>query len=395
MMNNKELLFKNFSSIDIPEEVLESSYKKLKHIKDSQELSNKFNRLVEKYIVNEIKNDNIDIQIQVIENYGRLKKMILMNPKYNYDSETIKNAYEEAIELLKERCDTSKSLYNNILENMKFILNKSNNKPLPKEEVLYDISFMKEYVSLYKVEESLCGVLKCDKDSLNMLLDGNKKLNEKQISLIYNMFNVNNYELLKKNVNKKIEIVKNMMKKIDEKHLKDKYDLSFMKEFVELYDYDINKLSRLWKCGIKVVPKILDGQIELNDSLLWETYSEFQVKDYNELKGKINKFIKNKKTNIIKEDIKQEVKVINIESLNKEKLFELLDEKNITYKDYLITILLFSDITDRTIEEISDFLYISKSYVLKVYINDLEIIKNKFKKNNKTIKLIHKNEEVD
>ena len=193
--------------------------------------------------------------------------------------------------------------------------------------------------------------------------------------------------------------------------------MSFMKEFVELYNYTDKKLIDLWHCGIKIVPKILDGQVLIKDDILWETYTHFGVSNYDELKKKIDEKVKIKKENLekfkakqeetkkevwgkinerpkeTKKEIKEEtIKKININELDRSYILQILEIDKMKKHEKTITLLLFSPIVDRSINEIANFLEIDENYVLQVYKRDLLKIENYLKEvNNGNVKLIYSN----
>lgn len=464
---NKELLFKKFSSFDIPEEVLENIYDNfIDFFKDESEFNSRFNYEVQMYIVNEIKKDNIEMTINVIENFAFIKKMILINPKYNVEElnkNEINRIYEQAIDLFKERYNDNNSISINISDNMRYLITR---QLYTKDEDMakYDMSFLEEYMNVFEIDKNtMCDVLDCEKKDLTRILDGRKLLKNDEIKILYTTFNVDNYDNLKekiylmiakekikkkekeKQINKtfniekeelkelkkeitakkeeikkeeakiikeekpkqeEVKTIKEEMPKTDSKEKVDKdtkRDMSFMKEFVELYNYTDKKLVGLWHCGIKVVPKILNGQVLIKEEFLWETYTHFGVNNYEALKEKIEEKVRIKKENLEKfkikqESIKKEVKNINekkvlISELDRSYLLQILELDKMKKHERTITLLLFSPIVDRSIEEIADFLEIDKNYVSDVYKKDLLKIENKLKETDNNVKLIYKSKE--
>ena len=314
----------------------------------------------------------------------------------------------------------------------------------------YRITFLKKYLEVSRIpKDEMAKCLDVNMYLFDRILDGSYIINSKQLDILCEFFNVKTFDELKEKIiketqdkinkeeiSKKVQInnedkkeevkkeikVKDIRKKeLEEKAKKlriqkellkqkestkkdiEKLDMSFMKEYVERFNYSKKKLSELWHCGSGVVDKILNGQVKIKEELLWETYTEFKVKNYEDLKEEIKKRLNNL-DNTIKNRIKEEErikaqsaneKIINIDEEDKDKLFNLLNVKNMNYRDSLITILLFGGITDKSIDEISDFLQISKVYIIDVYRRDLEAIKKIYKGNNDVIKLIYRDKEVD
>ena len=446
----KENQFKKYAYYDIDQNILEDLFSKLSNLDDENEIMLNFNKEVENYIIEEIKKDNIDMQIKVIDYHSRLKKMILINPKYNLEKEIIDKTYEDAIELLKTKYDNSKTIYTNILNNMRYILfNKGTVDSTILEQGIYDVSFLKEYVKAYNIDLSIfADILDCSIEELDDYFSSKKLVTKRNLELILDCFNVDSYDKLKEKVNNSINkiriekkeskednktinkpiknnhqnkeklqnksinkskqttnkekivnkpINKNVQPKNKEKSIKDikKYDLSFIKEYAKLYNLNSQQLSNKFHCGVGRVNDILEGKLLISESIIDEIAYEFGAQNYNDLKDKITKKIEIKKANMIKKEYKvveekQEIKETNeisINKINKDKLFSMLDVKNLSHRKYLVTVLLFSGVVDKSIDEIAEFLQMSKEYIKKVYIEDLLIIENELKKEN--IKLIY------
>lgn len=299
----------------------------------------------------------------------------------------------------------------------------------------YRVTFLKKYLEISNIpKEEMAKYLEVNMYVFDRIIDGTYVVNTKQIEMICEFFNVNDFEELKNKIisltqeklnQKKIskepekevkeEIkpkvvekpkIKNVIKnpkQVQKQEIKDddKLDMSFMKEYVEKFNYSKKKLSELWHCGIGVVDKILDGYVRIREDILWETYTEFHAKDYEDLKIKLKERIDALEDNLLNKKLEEEKKlkiqkrVINLDKEDKEKLFNLLNIRKMNYRDNLITILLFGGITDKTVDEISDFLQISKVYIMDVYKRDLEELKRIYKGSNDNIKLIYKDREVD
>ena len=410
----KQQQFSKYSSYDIPIDILEEAFNKVKDIPDEMELILAFQKLVNEYIINEIKNDNINLQIIIIEKNQYIKKLIVKNPKYNLPLQDIESIYDQAIELLKNRYNKNELISNNILNNMKYIILK-NNKQIEHNEKKYDISFFKKYINLYEIDiNEYLPIFGYTYDVFMQMLDGTVKIDKNDMLLLCSLFGVDDYDKLKKLIEDKIEFFIEKEKRLNQKKKKKhivkatykniKYDMSFMKEYVQLNNVSKNILASLWHCGIQIVDKILNGQTKLPDNLLFETLEHFNVNSYEELKYKIllniNNIKENEKrlTNKIKQKTNEpliENKILSIESIDENRIMEILNVKNMNYRDILITLMLFNKNINKSIDDIAEFLSINKSYVLKIYINDLDLIKENLLKENKNLILTHKNEEID
>ena len=474
--------FQKYSAFNIPIEILESKFNiVLKNNKEEIDVITCFNKSIEQYIIDEIRNDNIDMQISVIDYYSNLKTRIKVNQKYNLSDDILNSAYEESIEMLKEEYDSDKTLYLNILSNMKYVLTGQKSE---KEINLYDISFMKDYIKYHDFNKNnLMKLLECDKNTFSKIINGEKQIDKIKLNNILNYYNLNKYDELKEFIKKELEkyykkeikkqkknnskynisfmknyIEKNNIPKMrlaqvlevnsssidkildgiylisdekikllytlykvdnydelkekinnsiitneEKKEVPQKYNFSFMKEYVILYNIQKKELTEIFKCGINKVDYILDGNILLNENITSEVCYELRCKDYDSLKKmiieKINrkkqillaneKEIENKK--ILTTPTKKVEKIIKLEDIDKEELFKMLDYKNMNYMDSIITLLLFSDIVKCNIDEISKFLEINKYYITKIYREDLDKIKEKLKEKNKNTKLEYKN----
>ena len=352
----KENQIKKYSSFDIPSSTLYEIFDKVKNENSEIELMLKFDQLVEEYIVNEIKNDNIDIQIKVIENYSFVKTILVKNPKYNLDIKIINNVYEKAIDILRYKYDKTLTLSRNILINIKYIIDNDfidRNMDFL-EDGEYDISFLRDYIKKNKIDKiRLNEKLECDLDILNKLLYEGKKANKAFVDSICKIFNINNYEELKK-----MTICK------ESGDIMKKYEISFLKDHISSLDMTKVELAHTLNTSITTLNAMLNGVFTIDEDKLKPLYKKLDVDSYDEFKNKV----------LNKKEIKDE---FNIGDIDKEKLFEILNYKNMNYRKSLITLLLFSGVTNRTPKQISDFLGISEEYILSVYKEGLNKIKSK------------------
>ena len=326
----KQQQFSKYSSLDIPKNILKENFEKVKNIQDESEIIFHFDRRIGKYIVNEIKNDNIDLTIMIIDKYNYLKKLIVKNPKYNLQPNEINKIYEDAIELLKNRYNDKELLSSNIVDNMKYII-LSNNKHNLCEEKMYDISFFKEYIELYGIESrAYANILSYSMKSFNQILLGTKKIEKDDLDILCGLFNVSSYDELKNIIEEKIQFYKykeELLKKRNElkKHIKPKeeikeeskesneiiisnkiidkdgitrYNLSFIKEYADLYNLSIKQLSTKLHCGVGKVDDILNGKLLIKETIIDEIAYEFNANNFDDLYNKIINAINTKKYNI-------------------------------------------------------------------------------------------------
>ena len=465
--NIKKLLFEKYLAFGIPDEKLETFYNyAVSYSKEYDQMKKIFNKKVEKYIIDEIKNDNVDMQIKVIERY----KSIITIAKQKYNLLSIKDIniiYEQAIEYLKYMYNQDETLSINIVNNLKYIIsNNIINKTIDDKNVkLFDISFMEQYIKYFdETTAKYCDLFECSPEYFNKLIKGEERATKDNIDSLCIDFNVNNYDELVENIknkikDKKLEIMVSKVKKTNKKEEKQKktYDLRFMnlyliknnvsketfskfinvdiasvdkildgtykvsedklkklfelfnvknydelkiavgkiiiaknkkeenknevkivknvenndpkrdlsllKEYIKLFGYPKRNLIELLHCGDSALEKILNGELLVKDSLLWELYSEFHTKNYDEFKASINQKIENKKQ---ENEKKSE---IDFNKINKIELFKMLNIDLNKEKDKFILILLLGGINNKcyTEDEVSEMLNINKNYIADLH----------------------------
>ena len=320
-----------------------------------------------------------------------------------------KNATKDEIDTLcimfsVDTYDELKQVVKDRLNKQKAVVLAKKAKKISETEAKYKLDFMKEYLLKNNVStEEFAELLDVNIASIDKILSGSYKLSENKISILYMMYNVKNYDELKNKilnmkkekepkVNKemiKTQNIENKKQVIEAQHEKDpKRDLSFFEEYIEKCNYSKNRLARLLNCGALALEKVLEGKIMVRDSLLWEVYSEFHVKKYEELKQAINERIKraenpDKKIIIVTniEEKKEEVKKPNemdiIKNIDNKLLFNLLGVDINNKLNYTILILLFGGINGKyySNEEVAKFLNVDKKYVDQVYKIAFEEIK--------------------
>ena len=463
---------KKYSTFDISAKKLEDIFKNVKNIDDDIDIIFELDKLADEYILEEIKKNNLEMLIKVIEKYTYIKTITCKNDKYKLDSKTLDNVYEKAINILKYRYDNNITMSRNIISNIKFIIDNNyiNNDLEFLKDGDYDISFLNDYIKKNKIsKKDVSKELECDINILNEFLNGKKKATKNFLESICIVFNVDDYEELKKLVINKgeenmeiqekkynISFIKNNLSKLNyskvdlaemlhvslnkfndllegkeeinesklqlllkkfkvnnydelkykienynkirninvfkvQKEEEKKYNFKFMKEYTYLYDVKKEVLAKMFHCGINKVEDVLNGRILFNKSLVDEICYENGYKNYESFKNDIENRIKIKKNNISKrkENKIENKNVFNLNNMDKNKLFELMDLKNMHYREALISILLFSGIINKTPKEISEFLSVSEDYILMVFKNDLSTIKENLKSEQKNAILIY------
>ena len=158
-----------------------------------------------------------------------------------------------------------------------------------------------------------------------------------------------------------------------------RYDFSFMKEYQELYEVSDLDLAYIFKCGTKKVQDVLSGKIKIKESLLEEILYDISYKSYDAYKEDILKKI-NRKKEVLKlqeEKTKLVDKKHEIKKEHKPNIISILDLKNMTNKDILINVLLFGGVVNKDTKEISSFLNIEENYIINVYNNTNNKVKQK------------------
>ena len=342
----KKRLFDKYSSYDIPKHVLEDIFNKVKDIPDETETFMSFKRQVDEYIVRQIQCENINMQIAVVENYKHLLTMIAKNKKYDLKKEELYWFYEEAIELLNKRYNKYELLSNNIINNMKYLIIKENNY-LKNDSEIFDISFLKRYIDLYEIDSiEYATILGYSNNNFKEALNGNKKLDKFDMGVLCSLFGVDSYNNLKIFIKEKVDFFvkkeklkeKAKQKELEEKKKiellkekkallktkeelkeqykdheqtlkivvngKTKYNLSFLKEYVFLYNLTLNEVSQKLHCGIGKVDDVLNGNLLINESIIDEIAYEFNSNDFEDLYIKTIKNIETKKVNIKENELK-------------------------------------------------------------------------------------------
>ena len=391
-----------YKYFDIPKEIFEETFDMaVKKELEENEIIQEHDKLIQKYIVNEINNGNVLMMGKVIDYFSPIKTIIIKNQRYNLPKDTINSIYIKAIKLLKYVYDDNISINMNILFNMKYIINNNYiDVSINKMDLqIYEVSFLKKYIRNMKIDPNkFAKELEISNKELSMLVNGEKKASIDLIETICLYFDVESYEELKEKIEKELNKNRLNVEKIREKlnnvPKKEKmrdfivkkdekcYNLSFLKEYTTLYNMRKDTLAELFSCGVSKVDDILDGKIWIKESLMSDLYMEFRVKGFTEFKAKILSNINKYKLNTLKTKLKKfydKYRTLNIkeesmiELMPKELLAETLNLDTMDKTDMNITKLLFKIgfSEDYTYDDISEILGVDKDYIITVHRNDL------------------------
>ena len=383
-----------------------------------------YNLLIENYIINEIRNENIDYQIIILEENKMLKTMILKNEKYNTIKEDINKIYEDAVENMIQNYDNRIPINKNILIQMKNIIegnNKLDNEnksedaiedkiQMKEEEVMKDLKENKqetnnyndiiiELSNKYMKETDLSRTAFSEKIQVNrvqLINYLNKKQNSKKVPLaIMEYFDVKTTDELNSKIEKEIE----EYKKDSEKNNIDDMLISLSNKYMD--ETNISRTAFAEKIKVNKT-SLLNYLNKKKKSVLTRNLilDYFKVDIIDELESKVELKIKeDSKTNIEEEksqnitqlkntnntisetkiDNDEIIKLVNIDALNS-LLKELLYRNKINEREYTIFWLLFGRNNDKyySKEEIAKFLGVEEYRVTEIYLDCLKIYRNYF-----------------
>ena len=179
-----------------------------------------------------------------------------------------------------------------------------------------------------------------------------------------------------------------------------RYDLSFMKEYAELYNLTDMDISNMLKIdgrvviGYNAIGKYLSGEKKIRESVMEEILYELGYKTYEDFKNDILSKIKNKKLNTeINKNNNEKMQQILQEKKEKKQMKDLnksfiseLEEDNSVYntfdfnkmnnKNIIIISILCDENLSKSIKEVATFLNISPEYVKNIYNEMLKNINN-------------------
>ena len=312
-MNLREIqneLRTKYEAYNIDDSIYEDALKKVsEEFTDFADIKFEAEKIISKYIIDEIKKENIDYQIILIDKYQFLKKQLSVKPKYKTVVANINSAYEQAIENLTKNYDSDKLISVNILDNMKSILDKKINgldnsiedetTQINSDEI-YDLSFIKPYIGKNGyVLADFANDIKTSYLKVNDYLYGKKKATEEQLEKLYRRFNVTEYDSLKE----KIEMLLNA-KTVTTEIIGVKKNISYLKEYVKYYPEEKEKLKKKLKCGDEYLDNLLKGTSFVDKNQFNVLLKNFNAKNEKHLIRIINKLVNNKKKNQKSENIK-------------------------------------------------------------------------------------------
>lgn len=145
----------------------------------------------------------------------------------------------------------------------------------------YDISFLKDYLKQKGISQSeLANNLKMSRQYISLLLNGQQLVNQNHLNIILKLFNVETYDELKELVKNDIsDSIEDLNIGIDSK----KYDISFLKTYLEKNNISIRKLSDYLNIPYKSLESYLLGISKCDSYLISKLLELFNVKTYNEL----------------------------------------------------------------------------------------------------------------
>lgn len=161
-----------------------------------------------------------------------------------------------------------------------------------------------------------------------------------------------------------------------------KYDLSFMKEYAELYNLSDLELSNMFKIdgrvviGYNAIKKYLSGEKQISESIMEEILYELNYKDFESFKAGILKKIalknnikKDEKVEIVKPEPKKEIekKVVFNDNIATNNILEAVDFNKMKNLDRIIVSLLCDETLSIGNKEIAEFLNVSEEYVRNIY----------------------------
>jgi hypothetical protein len=160
-----------------------------------------------------------------------------------------------------------------------------------------------------------------------------------------------------------------------------RYDLSFMREYADLYEMTDAQLSKMFNCGTNAVKKLLSGEIKIKEPVMEEILYEIGYKNFDDFKQTILNKIELKKTNIKlveqqkiemdriqKEKTKIDSSNINLFSYKEEDtIYNSFDFNSMSNKDRIIVSMLCDENLSISIKEISKILDVSEEYIKGIY----------------------------
>ena len=144
---------------------------------------------------------------------------------------------------------------------------------------IYDISFLKSYLKKNGIsQKNLIISLNISQSYFCEMINGKKRLTQKQLIKILKFFNVKSYDELQ-------ELVKNDQNKMSEeiKKYKKRYDISFLKKYLKQKNISQTAISNHLNVSRQYVSALLFGQELITQKHLDKLLELFNVKSYDEL----------------------------------------------------------------------------------------------------------------
>ena len=253
----------------------------------------------------------------------------------------------------------------------------------------YDISFLKPFLKSNGIsQKSIADKMNVSLTKLNDYLNG-RKINDSKMILLLEIFNVKSYEELK-------EMVENST------YYEHNYDISFLKEYFK--EKSISQTEFADKLGItrSIISNYLNGYILATEKNMVKILNFFKVSSYEELKEMVEK--EKKKSDIKSREKLEEKKSLNFNRANiytedssfynhnykdsvlkkagidLNKLIKYLNSYDVSVDTYKVVTMIFNDIKDYNISEISDATNFTIPEILNIYETCLQIYNRELKK---------------
>lgn len=152
-----------------------------------------------------------------------------------------------------------------------------------------------------------------------------------------------------------------------------RYDLSFMKEYAELYNIKNEQLAQKFGCGISIVPKILSGELKVKEHAMEEIAYEFGYSDYDKFKEDILKKIEHKKKILFDKKIeevkkeKQEKEYRYKKEIEEMNIYSTFDFNKMKNTDRIIISLLCDENLIYSIKQVAEIVKVDEIYVKELY----------------------------
>lgn len=209
-------------------------------------------------------------------------------------------------------------------------------KELPNNKAIYNMSFLKEYILKFNMQLSDISIhLDINKTLFSKYINGKRLVTNDTLQKFLDLFDSKSYDDLKNKIKYSIENNKQIILN-EKKHTQPKeYDISFLKEYLTLFKIRKSVFSKQTNISIYKLNNYLNGSIEEDE--LKKILIHFDVKNYSELKNKIEKSIKNIKTKNEprKYDISFLKPYLNYKNITQKEMAQKLDVDPSNFNSYL------------------------------------------------------------